>query len=219
MKLFWIMILLFFIHACSSYEAFENTSKTCKLKLYKDSTYVLNYVTILTKCRRDTIKVHEIGAFKIRDNSIILKHIVSNYFSSVVEHLAYDKKSPDSVEFSFENINDSSITVGFSLNKDSTIYTTVDSGKLKLSYSDLHSNKIISNYVFESFRIYYNNKEYIITDENIKAPTSISFELNQYDNQRRVPLYRGFDFNGDTIIFDIDSKVIGSDNKMYRVRK
>ena len=182
MKQLSLIIFIFLVSiGCSNKELFENNRGSCKLQLGQDSSYKFKYPTFLGHRS-------EIGKFKILNNSILLSRIQKNNFDSADYSTTYFSKDPDTVAFSFKNLNENNIYVKFTINDSKNIHQTDTLGHLNLSYSDLILNKeITSDSVFYSFNIYFGNKNYTIKD-NIIKPTDIDVNLNQYIGKKEVVL-------------------------------
>ncbi len=206
-KLLFFLIPIFI--GCTT-QTFVNKSGSCKLRLHKSSTYYYKYPFFFGKIR-------ERGTYTIEKDAILLTRITKNRYENNEWSSGYYYNYPDSVEFSFFDLNDSSINVSFTMNQQSIRYQTNTSGSIKFFYSELTNNKVISkDSAFYGFNISFNNKNYFIKDTFLK-PTSILFQLNQYMGEKSVTLYRRFEYKNDTIeVNGVDPKAIGSDRKLVR---
>lgn len=206
-KLLFFLIPIFI--GCST-QTFVNKSGSCKLRLHKDSTYFYKYPTFLWKMK-------ERGTYTIEKDYILLTRIVKDSFENTNWNSCYYTNYPDTVELSFTNLNDSSVSVSFTMNQQPTHYQTNASGSIKFLYSDLTNSKVISkDSSFYGFNISFNNKNYFIKDTFLK-PTSIQIQLNQYMGEKSATLYRRFEYKNDTVVVNgVDPKAIGRDRKLTR---
>lgn len=214
-KLAFVFIVMVF-SGCAERQILENKSGSCELSLYSDSTYSFKYPTFIRSR-------HENGTYKIVGNSILLKRIAENKFGSdsIIDcSSGYYPDNPDTVAFSFRDLNDSAICVSFQLNQNPSIFKTDNSGCLKIPYSTLIAKQIIANdSSFHSIDILYKNKNYHIADGRtlFPKPRTITIKLNQFIGEKTIVLYRKFDYINDTVIVNgLDPKAIGGDRKLTR---
>jgi hypothetical protein len=166
-------------------------------------------------------KRRENGTYKIEHNSIYLKRIVPNTFGSVVDCTSGYYFHPDTVLFSFRDLNDSAIAVTFTLNQNPTVFKTDNQGHLNILYSDLASKQIISSdNIIRSINISFNNKTYSISNASfLPKPTTVEIKLNQFAGEKNATLYRKFSYTNDTVTVNgIDPKAIGVSNRKLTKR-
>jgi hypothetical protein len=214
--LFCIFFLSILFAGCAGKQVLVNKSGNCKLELHKDATYAFKYPTFLGKRREN-------GTYKILNDSILLKRTTENNYGSIVDCSSiYYPDHPDTVTFAFRNLNDSAISVTFTLNQNPAVFKTDGHGRAKIAYSELVSKKIISgDSAFHSIAISFNNKTYNIADASIlPKPISVHIKLNQFIGQKTATLYRKFSFTNDTVIVNgVDPKAIGGLNNRILVKK
>lgn len=201
----YILLLALVVAGCAGKQVLVNKKRNCKLVLHEDSTYAFKYPTFMGKER-------EKGTYKIENNSILLKRVVPNTYGSVVDCSSGYYFHPDTLVFSFRDLNDSAIAVTFTLNEDPTVFKTDQQGHLQLLYSELSSKKIISSDgKIHSMRISFKNKTYEIANTSfLPNPTTVEIKLNQFSGEKTATRYRKFRIDGDTIIVNgIDPKAIG----------
>ncbi|HEX7413677.1 MAG TPA: hypothetical protein VF411_06480 [Bacteroidia bacterium] len=215
MRLILTLITLILFTSCVDKQVFENKSGTCKLYLYKDSTYKYIYPTLFGS-------KNEKGSYITLKDAILLKRITDNTYDTYdsinysVTHL-YDNS--DTIELSFKNLNDSNICTTFTINKNQMPFKPDNSGNIKLLYHDLIANKIIAkDSTFYLFTISFDNKIYHLKDTFV-MPTSLEIKLNQYIDKKTAILYRQFEYKNDTVfINEYDPKVLGVDFKLTKVK-
>jgi hypothetical protein len=192
------LFLLIILAGCAGRQVFTNRVRNYKLVLKKDSVYFLKRPAFFGKYR-------EHGTYKIEKNTILLKRITGAPSESVKDFgFGFSIDDPDTVAFSFRNINDSDICVDFTINNNPTTFKTDNSGHLKLLYRDLISNKVISNdSAFHSITIFYNNKTYFLKElisGSLIKPSSIRIQLNQFIGEKSATWYRKYSYSNDSII-------------------
>src|ERR1700746_1036102 len=118
-----LFIFLIFI-SCSGRKLYENKSRSCKLVLRNNSTYLLKYPQFL-RIR----KMREHGTYSVTGNSLLLRYVVDNSYNNMeVATIGYYTKHPDTVNIYFKNINDSAISVSFTINQNPKIFNVDNSG-------------------------------------------------------------------------------------------
>lgn len=209
-KVAFLVLLVTIFISCTSKKSFVNNSGSCKLYLYNDSLYTLKYPIFIGSRT-------EKGVYKISDNLLHLTRLSENSYDSIDYSVTYYPKYPDTLSFSFRNLNNSSIYVEFTINDSPIIYESDNFGILKLPYKDLFSNNVISNdSTFHLFNILFNNNTYQIKDK-ILNPSDINIKLNQFIGNKNAILYRKFTYVNDTITVNgLDRKAIGSDIKLIQ---
>jgi hypothetical protein len=208
-KLLCLFVVLCFI-GCADRQVYENKTGSCRLELRRDSSFYLKYPAFLWNERVS-------GDYHITGNSILLKYITDSNKDSMDCSSRYYTDHPDTVDFSFTNYNDSSISVTFMINRHPKVFKTDGSGHLKVLYSDLVSEKIIGqDSAFYSFDIVYDHKNYSLWEIGkypLIKPTCAEFRLNQYVGLKTAIAYKRFDYKPDTITAH------GFDPKALRDRK
>jgi hypothetical protein len=197
-----LFILLIFA-SCKNIKTYENKSGNCKLELFSDSTFSFKYPTFFGS-------QYEKGTYKIKNNSIILGLVTDNIKDSIVDFSSsYLEDDPDSVKFTFRNLNNSNIIVSFTINQNKVIFQTDKAGCINLMYRDLIEKKIVSiDSSIYGLSISFNNIIYSVVDSLIK-PTNIDIKLNQFVGSEKIFIHRNFDYSQDTI------KVSGFDPKTF----
>jgi hypothetical protein len=204
MKLISIILFLFF-YCLAEGQTYTNKNGDCRLVLSKDLRYKYKYPTFLSSQT-------ESGSYTVYKDSLLLRAVVKNKFDSLEYWTYYLEAHPDSVEFSFRNLNDSAAELSFSINNSQAVFKTDKNGKAALAYSELLKNKIIStDSAIVKLKIKLGNKTYVVNGKFLK-PGGFETKLNHYLNEKDAILYRKFYFKNDSVIVNgISRKVIGQD--------
>ena len=195
------IVLSTLLTGCLGRQVYKNNEDSCKLILYKDSTY--SYFVKDQSISNNREK----GSYTINQNSIKLIRYTRSPKESVVDIIEqFQIEQPDSVNLSFKNINNEAVLVKFSINNNPLIFETNKLGKASLSYNDINTFQI------DSIKIFYRDLKYEVKQTSIK-PTNLIIILN-HDYAK---IEREYEIQNDTIIAnDLNEKLYKEDVKLIR---
>lgn len=195
---------------------FSNQSKSCKLKLYSDTTYSFTYPNFFNNKT-------ESGTYKIYNDSIILLRKSFDKIDSINISYTCWRDNPDTLLMTFKNLYRNRISVKLNLNNKDKVFQTDSLGEIHILYSELENAGIVEKgEKIREFKITYDNKVFIpdmSPYKDSRKPDRLDFTLNQFIGEPFATLKRKYVIKNDTIfINDISRKVIGSDDKLYKTK-
>jgi len=210
------LILTSLLYSCGEKLIFSNSSGSCKLKLYADTTYNFTYPNFLNKKT-------ESGSYKIYNDSILLFHKSINKIDSVGISYTCWQDNPDTLLLTFKDLYKTKISVKVNINNTVKIFETDSLGEIHILYSELvKMNVLKSGEKIKEFKITHNNKVFIPDMqpyEESRRPDRLDFILNQFVGEQLVSLKRVYLIkNGTIYINDISRKLIGSDDKLHKIK-
>ena len=196
---------------------YSNNSTSLQLELKKNSEYIFRVPTFFNHHK-------EQGTYSLSNDSIVLLRTADYKIDSVgISYICWND-NPDSLVLTFQNLYNQQIKTKILINNSLQEFHTNENGYIYLSYKELENKNIIfKNGRIKNLQIAYQNKEYVYDlwpYEDSRKPDRLDFKLNQFVGEKAAILKRQYLFQNDTIFTnDIQRKVIGTDDKLFRQKK